>query len=339
MNTSTDPAESGVRAFFDDLGERLRVGWPLAIRMIVSASVAYLISKALHLPEATWSVLTALVAARSHAVGTARAGADRAIGTIGGALIAVAVALLHGHLNQGVLLLTVLAPACLLVAVDEKFRAAPVAGLIVISGGVIAGSALTTAFYRTTEILIGGLTAYVASLLIAPSHGDDKVEYRAVVVLRLLRRQAEMTLRSREVGGGDELRDRLREALRGVGVAAHSSRWSKRSEATDATKLTRLLSALHADLNFIDRARAVPPVKEDDIVHRELVSEIGLAIEQTLEAIVANLRTAQPLPELAVVDAPLGRFEQVAPGQLCFLLKMLRNDIAKTLGLLARQRA
>jgi uncharacterized membrane protein YccC len=327
------------RTSFETLYERVRIGWPLAIRMIVASVAAFTVSKLLHLPEATWSVLTALIAARPHSIGTARAGVDRAIGTVGGAVIAIAAGFLHGHLPAPLVLLIVLAPACMLVAIDEKFRAAPMAGLIVISGGAIGGSPLVTAFYRTSEIMIGGVMAYLASLIIAPRHGDQKVEHRAAFVLLLLSRQALTSLRAPGAGQGDELRDQVRDALRELGVAAHSSRWSRSERGTDAMKLTRILSAVHADLNYIARSLDVRPVKDEWESNRAVVDEIAQAIAGVLERMATALRNGSATALVAPIDTALGPLEAASTGHLTFLLRSLRNDVARTSGLLAMRAA
>jgi uncharacterized membrane protein YgaE (UPF0421/DUF939 family) len=317
-----------------DLRERARIGWPLAVRMIVSAVVALAISKALHLPEVTWSVLTALVTARSHATGTARAGADRAVGTIGGAVIGVAAAFLHGHFDPLIVLLLVLAPACMLVAIDEKFRAAPVAGLIVISGGAGAGGPLITALHRTTEILIGAVVAYVASLVIAPKHGNQKIEYHAAAVVDLLRRQCVATLRPKESEASDTLRDKIRDELRAMAVTSHFTRWS-RSQSTDSIKLTRLLSAVHADLNFLARLMPSPPLDKVVAANTGAIERIAIELEAVIAGIADVLRKGTALPSTLRVDEAIATLERAAPGHLTFLLRVLRNDVARTSGLIA----
>src|SRR5262245_44810780 len=113
-------AELESAGFSHELAVRLRRGWPDAVRMILAAVGSFALSQALHLPEAFWAVLTALVATRPHAAGTARAGVDRLIGTVAGAAVATAFALTHLHLTQLELLFAVLVPLCLLVAVHEN---------------------------------------------------------------------------------------------------------------------------------------------------------------------------------------------------------------------------
>src|SRR5262245_10700422 len=154
--------------------------------MVLAAVGSFALSQALHLPEGFWAVLTSLVAARPHAAGTARAGVDRLVGTIAGAAVATAFALTHLHLTQLELLFAVLVPLCLLVAVHENYRAAPVAALIVLSGGMIGHSPLSTALYRTSEIAVGALVAFIVSAVVMPKRGDDRALDHASIVTKLL---------------------------------------------------------------------------------------------------------------------------------------------------------
>src|SRR5262249_28997867 len=85
VNDARATVEPSGPGFGHDLVTRIRRGWPDALRMVLAAVGSFALSQALHLPEAFWAVLTALVAARPHAAGTARAGVDRLVGTIAGA--------------------------------------------------------------------------------------------------------------------------------------------------------------------------------------------------------------------------------------------------------------
>jgi len=73
-----------------DWRAQLRENWPDAVRLFAAALLAYVLARLLGLHEVHWAVLTALITARGHAAGTARAGLERLIATVAGALLATA---------------------------------------------------------------------------------------------------------------------------------------------------------------------------------------------------------------------------------------------------------
>lgn len=329
--------------FGQELIARVRRGWPDALRMVLAAVGSFALSQALHLPEAFWAVLTALVAARPHAAGTARAGIDRLVGTIAGAAVATAFALTHLHLTQLELLFAVLVPLCLLVAVHENYRAAPVAALIVLSGGMIGHSALSTALYRTSEIAVGALIAFIVSALVMPKRGDHKALDHASSATKLLSCLVGPALVPRE--GSDTFTDGVKEKLRGelrqLMVLTHHSRWKRRAENA-VSKLTRLLSALNADIGFIERTVTRPPVQDEAAVYAAPLRDVASAFEGLLnQAANAFAGEASP-PRTDALDQAIGALENpvapvdggepstmILPQHLLFLVRTLREDCRK----------
>ena len=324
---------------------RVRAGWPDALRMVLAAVGSFALSQALHLPEAFWAVLTALVASRPHAAGTARAGIDRLVGTIMGAAVATAFALTHLHLTQLELLFAVLVPLCLLVALHENYRAAPVAALIVLSGGMLGQSPVNTALYRTSEIAVGALVAFVVSALVLPRRSDEKAFQRAAVVTGLLSRFIELVLvpAENEERARDRVKKQVRAELRALTLLTHTSRW-KRTSNTGRAKLTRLLSALNADMGFIERTLARSPVQEEAAAFAANVREIAAAFQVTLSQASAAFTGRATVPRIDAIDSGIasldGRRQSaepagIVPQHLLFLLRTLREDCRKLCLLLA----
>jgi uncharacterized membrane protein YccC len=308
--TDTPLNSDGASGFGAELAGRLRRGWPDALRMVLAAVGSFALSQALRLPEAFWAVLTALVAARPHAAGTARAGIDRLVGTIAGAAVATAFALTHLHLTQLELLFAVLVPLCLLVAVHENYRAAPVAALIVLSGGMIGHSPLGTALYRTSEIAVGALVAFMVSALVLPRRAHHKAFDHAAAATKLLSCLIGPALVPQEGGETftDRVKEKLRAELRQLGVLTHTSRW-KRTTTTGVAKLTRLLSALNADIGFIERTVIRPPVQEEAAAFAAPLREIAAAFERLLsEAARAFVGEAAP-PRMDVIERAISALE------------------------------
>jgi uncharacterized membrane protein YccC len=317
--------------FGQELATRLRRGWPDALRMVLAAVGSFALSQALHLPEAFWAVLTALVAARPHAAGTARAGIDRLVGTIAGAAVATAFALTHLHLTQLELMFAVLVPLCLLVAIHENYRAAPVAALIVLSGGMLGHSALGTALYRTSEIAVGALVAFIVSALVMPKRADNKALDHASAAAKLLSCLIGPALVPHEGAEAftDGVKEKLRGELRHLMVLTHTSRWKRRAK-TGVSKLTRLLSALNADIGFIERTVGRPPVQEEAAVFAAQLREIASAFEGLLSQAAKAFVGEVQVPKTDTLDRAIDALEVPSPPQhLLFLLRTLREDCRK----------
>jgi uncharacterized membrane protein YccC len=283
-----------------------------------------------------------LVAARPHAAGTARAGLDRLIGTIAGAAVAPAFALTHLHLTQLELLFAVLVPLCLLVAVHENYRAAPVAALIVLSGGMIGHSPLGTALYRTSEIAVGALVAFIVSALVMPKRAADKALDHASSAAKLLSCLVGPALVRRE--GTETFTDGVKEKLRGelrqLMVLTHHSRWKQKQENA-VSKLTRLLSALNADIGFIERTVARPPVQDEAVAFGAPLREIAVAFEGLLSQAANALVGKASAPRTDELDRAIHALENlgaqpesaspttIPPQHLLFLVRTLREDCRK----------
>lgn len=340
-NEMTVGAEPGSAGFSQELAGRLRKGWPDAVRMVLAAVGSYALSQVLHLPEAFWAVLTSLVATRPHAAGTARAGVDRLIGTVAGAAVATAFALTHLHLTQLELLFAVLVPLCLLVAVHENYRAAPVAALIVLSGGMMGGSPLNTALYRTSEIAVGALVAFIVSALVLPNRGDDKAFGHAASVAKYLSRLVGVALLPQEGAEtfSEHLKETLRAELRQLAMLTHYSRWRRAAE-TNVSKLARLMSALNADVGFIERTIVRSPVKEEAVAFDAPLREIVAAFQSVLNQAAQALAGDAPVPRIETIDRAIDAIDArseapSSPQHLLFLLRTLREDCRKLCLLLA----
>ena len=127
------------------------------LQLAAAVLIAYLASMVAGLPEQFWAVMSTLIVMRPNSASTFDAGWDRTRGT----LLGVAGGLLGVYLeHHGVpALATTLALVALLAfasAAGPVLRSAPVAALIILAAGGIAGhSALQVAVLRVVQILIG----------------------------------------------------------------------------------------------------------------------------------------------------------------------------------------
>lgn len=275
------------------LRSQLRENWPDAARLLAAAMLAYALARALGLHEAHWAVLTALVTARGHAGGTARAGVERLVATIAGAALATAAASARHafQIDQALILFVALAPLCLLVAVRPNYRGAPVAALIVLSAGPAAGlGPLGTALLRTGEIAIGAVASVLVSAVVFPSRGKARPRGHAAAILRSVSRW--LRLLSAGDGVGEDctevLRETIRKELRELTILAHTSGWRKLQDR-DLARLLKIVSAVNADTGFLARALARKPLDRVAQVLREpldgVLDALAAAFERSADAL------------------------------------------------------
>jgi uncharacterized membrane protein YccC len=322
--------------------ERLAETWPDALRLLAGAMLAYLVARLLGLHEAHWAVLTALITARGHAGGTARAGVERLIATVAGAGLAIAASWLRhaGHVDGGVILFLALAPLCLLVALKPNYRGAPIAALIVLSAGPAAGMGpLDTALLRTGEIAIGAVAAMFVSAFVFPSRSKAKPRAHAAAVLRPLAQWLRLASSAEGKDGVsvERLREDIRHELRELTILAHTSGWKKMQDK-ELERLLKLVSGLSADVGFLVRAVARRPLAQ---VVDALRGPVGDAVQSLIAAIersAAALAQGVPVAERGDIDARLKTLASAAreaPPQiearhvytLIYLLHTVANDL------------
>lgn len=297
MNAASKESDSTVAAAGDDVRRdwrtRLAETWPDAVRLLAGAMLAYLLARVLHLHEAHWAVLTALITSRGHAGGAARAGVERLLATVAGAGIAIGAAWLRHtwHIDSGIILFLALAPLCLLVAVKPNYRGAPVAALIVLSAGPAAGlGPLDTALLRTGEIALGALAAMIVSALVFPARGRARPRAHAAAVLHLLGRWLRIAFAHAETDAKalDRLREEIRHELRELTILAHTSGWKKMQDK-QLERLLKCVSALNADVGFLVRAVARKPLAQVVEVLRAPVDEVAQSLIAAVERVGAAM--------------------------------------------------
>ncbi|HVV92145.1 MAG TPA: FUSC family protein [Hyphomicrobiales bacterium] len=304
---------------------RLGRAWPDALRMLAAALAAYGLSAALGLPDGYWAVLTALIVTRPSAGGLVRAGADRLAATVAGAALATARAAIRPWgVPEPALIAVALAPLSLLVAWDERFRAAPMAAIIVLSGGAALGSPVAIALARVAEVMLGAAVGILVSTVVLPTHRTRRRRDDAAAILADLARLLDLVL------GGDEERARLlqeaiRRRLRALAIAGmgEPSRQRRAAEATLVPLLSRLLS----DVAILGRAwRSLDPEERHarDAAARDLAAAVGTATA----AIAAQAPPAwrRSFEEAAERLGAAGASGVVLPA-LPFLLGNLRTDL------------
>ncbi len=228
--------------------------WGEGLRLAVAGSAALALAQALHLPEGSWAVLSALIVTRANRGATLRASAARLIGTLCGAGLGVLAA--AGRLWQVpelALLAAVLLPLGLLVAWRPDFRTAPIAAVIVLSAG--GGSPLAAAGLRVAEIALGALTALALSWALLPGKSLEQTERAAARLLAHLHALALLAGAAAEAARRDKLLELCRGELRSLTLLAQSAGWEPRARER-AERLAKRMARVYADVAMVVRAAA-----------------------------------------------------------------------------------
>jgi uncharacterized membrane protein YccC len=160
------------RAILMPYAARLR----FCLRMTTAAVLAFAFGHLLAIPlHGLWAVLTAVAVTQISVGGSLRATAEYVIGTFGGAIYAVAVAVLVPHATAtamaGVLALAI-APLAYAAALHASFRVAPFTAVIVLLVSAQLGEGpIESALYRLLEVALGGAVAAAVSLVVFPDRG------------------------------------------------------------------------------------------------------------------------------------------------------------------------
>ena len=339
MNSMADGFGAPLAAHLS-LRRRVRAGLPDAARMLIAAMVAYALAHLLQLREAHWAVLSALITGRAQAGGTARAGAERLLATIIGAALAAAVAAARAwHVDGALLLFAVLAPLCLLTTVKPAYRTAPIAALIVLSSGLVAGQGpLATAVLRTTEIALGALASIGVALVVFPARAQARAREHAASILHRLAAWLRL-LPDADARLTERLREELRAELRELTVLAQTSAWRKRGDG-ETQRLLRALMALQGDVGFLARAGARKPLHDtlDSCANEFKATLTGIA--NLADDIGRAATTHAALPSAAQLRAPFKRMATAGGADLqipMFLLRCVGNALGHVVATLARR--
>jgi len=237
------------------LADRIREGWPDALRMVLSAILSAAISQALRLPETYWAVLSALIVGRPQAGGTRRATRRRLVGSLLGALVAIPLVLARvWHPPELLLLGVAMVPLSLLVATFEEYRAAPAAAIIVLSAGHALTAPINIALLRMAEIAIGSLTSTAIAALVMPSTTHDRCFRMGASVLAkledLLHRSLHPQANEPDV---ESAHDDVRRNIRDLVTLVRSKRMTN-GPGLQAARMAKLLARVQLDIQFIGRA-------------------------------------------------------------------------------------
>lgn len=289
-----------------------------SLRLTVAALIAYAVGETLALPQAYWSVFTAVLVTQASVGGSVKAALDWLMGTLGGGVYAALVDTVivdAGPVATGVGLAIALVPLAFLAAVRPTFRFAPVTGVIIILVAPAQQlSAIEAATNRLAEIALGGFIGLLVSLLFLPAKASHILNQTAArtlenlaTILPLLTHfdrahdQTELTARH------DAVLTQMAKVTLAVEEAGRE-RASHLSNAPDPEPILRTLQRLRADIIMLGRATAspFPPAFHERLA--QALAGAANAVEDSLRGMGASLEARRTPPTLDAVEAAIARY-------------------------------
>jgi uncharacterized membrane protein YccC len=303
-------AWSFVRAELHEYKAQLRYCLRLTLAGLLAFGLAQFLTFPLH---GLWAVLTAVVVTQMSIGGSLQATTEYVVGTLCGAIYASAIAVIVPHETRPALTLAMalsIAPLALLAAFNPKFRVAPfTAVLVLFISNEFRQSPIESAIYRVLEVMLGGGSAILVSVLILPERAHARALEAAA---RILERFADVLpallgglIQALDIDAMHRLQDDLGLAVTGfLGVAAEVRRERLTSFVAepDHAALSRTLLRLRHDLVIIGRAAAAPLPEPFANRLAPLLKRIGESTGADLR-VSARALLARRLPPVAAVDA------------------------------------
>jgi uncharacterized membrane protein YccC len=235
-----------------------------AIRVSAAVGAAYALATLLRLPQGYWAVLTAIIVVQSSLGATITASIERFSGTLVGALVGAAAALLHTIWPEfgGLILCVTVALLAFLVAIRPELKVATITAVIMLIGGTTTHmSPLVAAALRVSEITVGSLVGVAATLLIFPAraHASVVTSIQKIAGLEAQILESHVLALRGSPGPDDHLKaqDDLRAALAKLQTAmteANRESATRLSNSSVSEALPRTLWRLRNDTVMVGRA-------------------------------------------------------------------------------------
>jgi uncharacterized membrane protein YccC len=317
-----------------------RVELSLCFRLTVSAVLSLAISHLLNLSFPLWAVLTAVVLTQMSVGQSLKATIDYLASTLGGAVYAAAIGTLMPQTHEIYVLAALalaVAPVALIAATNPRFRAAPVAAVMVFMAPTITHvGPIASAFERLLEVAIGAIVGLTVSFLILPARAHELLIQAAARLLELMARALpqlfagtrqgldEAALREIHDGIGAELA-----RLNATALEAKQEQITRFAALPDPGALLRTLLRLRHDLVMIGRATVVPPTvvplpERFRVRLRQLLERVGETAGTYLHASGAALMTRRD-------PAPMGEFETALDAYASEVAALRRDGVTRDL--------
>jgi uncharacterized membrane protein YccC len=291
------------------------------LRVTVAGVAAFVAARSLNFPlHGLWSVLTAIVVSQVSVGGSLRATIEYNIGTLGGALYAVAIGLAIPHASpasQALVLALAVGPMAVAAAMSPSFRVAPFSAVLVLLIGAELGEGpILSALTRVLEVAIGGAVAVVVSLLVFPERAQalgldaaSKILERMAELLPRLLAGASWPADPTNVALADNALSAAMTTFEGLLDETRRERIVTFARTPDPAPLARTLLRIQHDFDLLGRAtdRSFP----DPIAGRleAPLSRFGAEAATFLTGSAAALKLRAPAPPFAPAAAALDAYE------------------------------
>lgn len=261
-----------------------------------------------------WAVLTAVVVTQMSIGGSLQATAEYVVGTFVGAIYAsvIAVVVPHGTMPEltAALVLSI-APLALVASFNPKFRVAPfTAVLVLFISNVFQQSPLESATYRVLEVMLGGLSAILVSVLVLPERAHARALEAASHVLDRLAEVLPALLagftQALDVDAIGRIQNELGSAVadfQGIAAEVKRERLAHLGPEPDHGPLSRTLLRLRHDFVILGRAAAAPLPDPFAARLAALLAGLGERIGDHLHESATALLARLPPPPLESADA------------------------------------
>jgi uncharacterized membrane protein YccC len=317
------------------------------LRLTLAGLLAFGLAQFWHFPlHGLWAVLTAVVVTQLSIGGSLQATAEYVVGTLGGAIYATAIAVLVPHETMPMLvtaLVLSIAPLALLAAFNAKFRVAPfTAVLVLFVSREFHQSPLESGVFRVLEVLIGGLSAILVSVLILPERAHARALEAAA---HLLDRFADVLPallagfhEPLDIEALHRLQDDLGTAISEIQTIAAEvkrERLISFTTETDHASLSRTLLRLRHDLVILGRAAGAPLTDPFTKRLEPLLDGISQNTVAVLRQSAVSLLARRPPPSSPALDAAYAAYakEFVALRQEGFTRALSVHDVERIFAL------
>ncbi|WP_018700902.1 FUSC family protein [Amorphus coralli] len=286
------------------------LGRRLAIQGLVAASITTGLNYAFHFEHAYWATLTVALVLTGTVGETVSRTIRRALGTMGGVILAIALSPLIAPVPGVEIALIFLAMMVAVMVIDLRYEvAAAMIGFAVVTGlHLIEGAGPAVMLARAYETFIGAGVALAVAWTVAPSFSGDRVVGEVTAFLSRCRVVFRMAAEQPVVGVDHTAPLEADVAtIRAELPSLRAERWLGRSGGEALNEAMVLVEALVSYLGLFERASAVAASVETSAAAGAVMSDLDRAVEAGFEAAIAPKLAAPDLEDL------LDRFGQVAP--------------------------
>ena len=236
-----------------------------ALRVVVAALAAVVLTRAFSLPQGYWAVITAVIVIQASVGASVKTAIDRFAGSFVGAAAGVAAAAVVPleHLwGLALAVLVAVGPTAWFAATRPRFRLAPITAVIIILTATGArGTTMTLAFQRVLEIFIGNVVGVGTALFVLPARAHTLVASAASRVVLCAAELLDLLLGDGlpEEQRTDLLFAQMRVSVTSLESASDEAALERRSRLTDEADpdpIVRAVRRICNDVRMIGRAAA-----------------------------------------------------------------------------------